>query len=316
MAILVATNRNIANRNRTDSGLFGDRVNTKGPSEIRLAWAQRVDGRWRLELVPEPDRLRETNRPSRLVFAACRDSLQETGRHCSVYVHGYNQEFEATLNQADELRQRYGLAIMLFSWPSNPGGLFISEYARAQAIARNSCTAFARILDLLARYLRETGPRNCDTSFNLIAHSLGNLLIEEFIRAPLFATQVRIFDNLILHQADVDLDGHADWIDRVRMGRRVYVTINERDKVLDLSDVINPDRLGNTVRNLTASRAVYVDFTHAPNVGTIHQLFSAGAQVNADVQAFFMSALHGDTPERGTLLAFDPRHNTHTIGHA
>ena len=314
MAILVATNRNIANRNRNDPRLFGDRVNSKGPSEIRLAWAERINGRWQLDLVPEPDRLREINRPSRLVFAACRDSLEETGRHCSLYVHGYNQEFEATLNQAYELRQRYGLAIVLFSWPSNPGGLFIDEYARARAIARTSSTAFARILDLLARYFRETGAQHCQISFNMIIHSLGNLLFEEFVRAPMFATRVRIFDNILLHQADVDLEGHVQWVDQVRIGRRLYITINERDKVLDLSDIINPDRLGNTVRNLTATRAVYVDFTHAPNVGTIHQLFGEGARANADVQAFFLSALRGGRPERTELLEYDPRQNTHAVG--
>jgi len=314
MAILVATNRNIANRNRNDAGLFGDRVNSKGPSEIRLAWAERINGRWRLDLVPEPDTLRENNRPSRLIFAACRDSLDHTGRNCSLYVHGYDQKFEATLDQAHDLRERYGLAMVLFSWPSNPGGLFLDEYEKARAIARNSSTALARTLDLLARYLRDTGAEDCRTSFNMIIHSLGNLLFEEFVRARIFARRVRIFDNIVLHQADVDLEGHVDWVERVRAGRRLYITINERDKVLDLSDIINPDRLGNTVRNLTATRAVYVDFTHTPSIGTLHQLFGDGAQANADVQKFFLSALHGGRPERTGPLEYDAQSNTYAVG--
>ncbi len=313
MAILVVTNRNIANRNREGADLFGDRVNDKGPGEIRLAWAERRRGGWNLDLIPEPDRLRENNRPSRQVFAACRESLSTTGRHCLFYVHGYNQAFSDSLNQAHDLRERYGIAVVLFSWPSNPGGFFLSEYEQARSIAKISATALARTLDLLARYFRAADVEGCTTSFNFIAHSLGNLLFEEFVRIPIFPARTRIFDNVVLHQADVDLDGHAQWITRVRVGGRVYVTINERDKILDLSDIINPDRLGNTVRDLAAERTVYVDFTDTPEVGTTHRLVIEAARANTAVATFFDSVLKGGRPERSAILNYEPRFNTHTV---
>lgn len=314
MAILVVTNRNIANRNRTDTGLFGDQVNDRGPSEIRLAWAERRGRRWELDLIPEPQTLTADNRPSRLIFHACRDSLTDTGRDCVLYVHGFNQDFADTLNQAQAIRARYEVALVLFSWPSNPGGFFLGrEYAKARAIARISSVAFARTLDLLTQYLREHNARDCQTSFNMLVHSLGNLLLEDFVRDSIFAGHARGFDNIVLHQADVDLNGHEHWVDRLRVGRRLYVTINERDKILDISDIINPDRLGNTARDLAAARAVYVDFTDTPDVHTTHLLFEHAAKANSKVERFFNTILRGDNPERTPALIYDPQDNAYRL---
>ena len=62
MAILVVTNRNIRDSSATDEGLFGENVNVKGPSELRLAWAEFKNNRWQLELIGEPDEITAENR--------------------------------------------------------------------------------------------------------------------------------------------------------------------------------------------------------------------------------------------------------------
>ncbi|MDH3689182.1 MAG: alpha/beta hydrolase [Gammaproteobacteria bacterium] len=314
MAILVVTNRNITDATRTDAGLFGERVNTKGPSEIRLAWAQHRRRRWSLQLIPEPAVLTEANRPSRHVFHACIDSLHQTRRNCVLYVHGFNKEFTETLEQARAIHDRYGVATVVFSWPSNPGGFNPGkEYRVAQSIARQSTIAFDRTLSLLDSYLHEIDPADCKSSFNLLVHSLGSYLFENFIRDPIFTGQTRLFDNIILHQADVDLDTHAGWVDRLRYSRRVYATINEGDKILDLSDVINPDRLGNTVRELLSDRSIYLDFSEARNVGRKHQLFEEAASVNANVQKIFELMLSGGRAEHGMGTRYDAERNTYVV---
>lgn len=180
----------------------------------------------------------------------------------------------------------------------------MTEYAAARAIARNSIVAFDRVIGLLDRYLR-TGTRDdCRTSFNCLIHSLGNLILESFVRAPIFGGQTRLFDNIIVHQADVDRNDHDEWMRNMRFSRRVYITVNERDVVLNTSDIVNPDRLGNTVHGPKLDRPVYVDFTTVNKVGKTHQLFGEAID-NPNVKRFFQGALNGQSAHEGKGLSLN-----------
>ncbi|MDJ0957949.1 MAG: alpha/beta hydrolase [Arenicellales bacterium] len=304
MAILVVTNRNINDSNATDVSLFGESTNAKGPSEIRLAWAQFNNGDWELELIEEPPVLTPYTVPSRDVFASCVDSLQDTGRSCVLYVHGYNKTFRDTLDQACIVHDEYEVATVVFSWPSNPGGIIVTEYAKARAIAQNSIAAFDRIIGLLDRYVRTEAPDDCAISFNCLVHSLGGFILESFIRSPIFGGQTRLFDNIVVHQADVDRDQHTEWMQKMQFARRIYVTTNERDAVLNASDIVNPDRLGNTLHGPILDRPFYIDFTDAEEVGKTHQLFGEAID-NPHIKDFFQYALTGQAAHTGAGVSFD-----------
>ncbi|MEM9486780.1 MAG: hypothetical protein AAGA83_24160, partial [Cyanobacteria bacterium P01_F01_bin.116] len=127
---------------------------------------------------------------------------------------------------------------------------------------------------------------------------LGNYVVEQFVRNPIFSGETRIFDNVIFHQADVDNRRHRFWLDRVEHGRRLYVTINENDSVLKASDLINPARLGNTSENLTSTRAIYMDFTNGEGVQREHDFF-LGNHGNKMIERFFQQVLTG---RRGELV--------------
>lgn len=316
MAILVVTNRNV-NEGRTDDTLFGDGFNSKGPAELRLAKAEH-DGKgenWRLELVPETD-IAAANMPSRNLFQEFRDSLIANQRDCVMFIHGFNQTLGKNLRKCWELEQTYGVDVVAFSWPSNPGGFKIKQYRRAQAAARISVMALDRALDLalekLGRSLHDQPIDEFRVSFNLLVHSLGNHLFENFVRDPVFTGRTRIFDNLVLHQADVNHRDHYGWVNDLQYSKRVLVTINENDKTLDWSDNINPDRLGNTARDLTAARPVYVDFTGADGVDGHHRLFWK-ARRNPNVKGFFDRALHGERAEIGPGLSFNAEKNVYEV---
>lgn len=304
MAILVVTNRNINSANATDVTLFGEGVNQKGPSELRMAWAQYTGEDWALELIREPLSINPANVPSRDVFIACVDSLMQTGRSCALYVHGYNKTFRETLDQARIVHDVYGVATVVFSWPSNPGGIIVTEYAKARSIAGNSIVAFDRVIGLLDRYHRMESPGGCSVSFNCLVHSLGNFILESFVRAPIFGGQTRLFDNIVIHQADVDRVPHTQWMRQMRFARRIYVTANERDAILGASDIVNPDRLGNTVPGPTLKRPFYVDFTESDKVGKAHQLFGQAID-NPHIKGFFQRALTGLVAHEGGGLSYD-----------
>ena len=94
-------------------------------------------------------------------------------------------------------------------------------------------------------YVSQNPDELCEISLNLIVWSLSNYMFEQFIRNPIFSNETRIFDNIVLDAADVDLDVHPLWTSGLKYSRRVYATINERDRILNVSEVVNPERLGN-----------------------------------------------------------------------
>jgi hypothetical protein len=311
--ILVVSNRQVTDESATDETLFGEQLNEKGAAEIRLAWAKFKNRKWILEIIPEPDELTMDTLPSRNAFIEFRDILQERNRDGLFFIPGFNQSFLGSLQQSRQLQQRYKVGVIIFSWPSNPGGFIIDEYQMARAIAKISNVALDRILEKIGRYIKETIATECGISFNLMMHSLGNFLFQGYIEVPIFTGETRFFDNIVLHQADVDNQNHASWVDRLRYATRVYITINERDAILDASDIINPNRLGNTVRKLNAKRAKYINFTNANNVKFDHEIFGDTADRNDNIKDFFERAFSGEKAHEGTGIAFNKATNSYEV---
>ncbi|MEM9807093.1 MAG: alpha/beta hydrolase [Cyanobacteria bacterium P01_D01_bin.56] len=302
--VIVISNRNV-NEGATNESLFGERTNTKGIDEIRLAKATFNEGQkqWTLELIPEPATPTSENRPSRALFQEVIQGIkaQQYKSDWVFYIHGFNQSFKKTLDASYEIAQKYKVEVIVFSWAANPGGWVNAEYRRARQAAKASANAIDRTLEFLGDYLRERPQEEieqCNVRLNLLIHSLGNYLVEQFVRSPVFSGETRIFDNIIFHQADVDNRRHKFWMNRVQYGRRLYITINENDRVLKGSDLINPARLGNTSEDLTSERAIYIDFTDGDNVGREHNFF-IGNHGNKTIEQFFQRVL---TSRRGELI--------------
>ena len=141
-----------------------------------------------------------------------------------------------------------------------------------------------------------------------MTYSLGNFLFKNYVVDSAYDDETRIFENVILCQADVDNEGHKDWVEDIEAGKRVYITINENDHVLKWSDAnFQKDRLGRTVRSLDASNALYFDFTDGPNVGKTHGLFYK--KTNDTVKSFFSAVLNGERGESISGLKYDSRVN-------
>ncbi len=316
--MLIVTNRNIIKSNFKDGigneGAFGDEVNSKGPNEVRLAHALKVDGKWEVKLVKEKSVVTESNIPSKKEFDKFRNKLINSKKNCVFFVHGFNQSFEDNLDKGFALEKQHKVEVIAFSWPSNPGGFKTKEYRHAKRTARASVGALDSTLEKMGHYLKEPFNRDaldeCDVKFSLLAYSLGNYLFRNYVTDATYEDETRIFDNVILCQADVDNEGHAEWVDTIEAGKRVYITINENDGVLKWSDAnFQKDRLGRTARNLNSSSAAYFDFTDGPSVGKTHGVFYK--KTNDVVKEFFTKVLNGKRGEGIGGLTYDPRTNTY-----
>lgn len=316
--MLIVTNRNIIKNNFKkgvgNEGAFGDGVNSKGPNEVRLAHAIKKNGKWEVRLVKEPSVITTNNIPSKKEFDKFRDKLIKGEKNCVFFVHGFNQSFKKNIEKALKLEKKHGVEVIAFSWPSNPGGFKTKEYRHAKRTAMVSNGALDSTLEKLGRYLKEPFNRDalekCDINFSLIIHSLGNYLFQNYVIDSIYEDETRIFDNVILCQADVDNQGHAKWVDMIEAGKRTYITINENDWVLKWSDAnFQKDRLGRTARNLNATKAMYFDFTDGDNVRKTHGLFYK--DTNPVVKNFFTTVLNGGRGETTEGMVYDQRKNTY-----
>lgn len=315
--IIVFTNRALKQSAITSGGpdLFGDSQNIEGSSELRVVVADKDEstGTWQLDLQLETQVGNEL--PSQILFRSVLERIRagSLGPRWIVAVHGYGQSFLDSLEEAYGLQQSYRggeldrqVNVIMFSWPSKPGGIIldpVNAYRRAQAAAVPSAAALAIVLQRVWDFLAV--PALCGApslegrraiapvrkfALGLYAHSQGNLLLEMMTRTKaLDGSQVRL-GTIILHQADVDAHDHREWIDRIAFGSDVVITLNAFDRILRLSDAINPERLG-IARSGFHARATYFDFTGGSRVGAEHNLFLDVE--NKVVQLFCHRALTG-----------------------
>jgi len=315
--MLIVTNRNIVKSNFKngvgDEGAFGDEVNGKGPNEVRLAYAEKKQGKWNIRLVKEPSRITKSNIPSKKEFEELRDRLTSNKKNCVFFVHGFNQSFEKSLEKSLAIEKIYGVEVVAFSWPSNPGGFKTKEYRDAKRIAKSSVGALDATLEKIGNYLKEPFNRealeSCDVKFSFMTFSLGNFLFQDYVGDVSYEAETNIFENVILCQADVDNPGHECWVDKIETGKRVYVTINENDWVLKWSDAnFQKARLGRFAEGLKSTKAHYFDFTEGPNVGRTHGVFYK--ETNDVVKEFFTEVLNGRRGDSVKGLHYNARSNS------
>lgn len=254
---------------------------------------------------------------------------QKEKRNILIFVHGYNNDVKDVVARASELEKSFGVIVVPFSWPANGGGFKgLADYKDDKNDAKASVVALDRFLGLISRNLNIVTQKNllkfrkqanakhqndpekaatlysnlvekdCPFTLNLMLHSMGNYLLKQMLKSSISQGNGLLFDNVILVAADANNLNHAEWLERIRFKRRLYVTINEKDQALAASRIKSGQdqlaRLGHALYSLNAQRAHYVNFTESAWVGTSHAYFEGSACVkNAQIQQFFNATLNG-----------------------
>ncbi len=164
--MFIVTNRNV-NRNGRDLKIFGDTVNEHGPNELRLASAEKKEGKWAVNILP--DKMTEemkaeanltdtgvTYYASDYVAAVLFKKLQTEKRNLLFFFHGYNNNIEDVLERSARLEALYNVEVLVFSWPANGGGVLGTvSYLSDKRDARASTGALDRCLGRMAALFRE-----------------------------------------------------------------------------------------------------------------------------------------------------------------
>lgn len=215
--------------------------------------------------------------PAAATFA---ESLR--GRDSLLFVHGYNQTFEAASQDATQLSNGIGFAgsTALFSWPSK-GGLLDYGYDRESALlARDPLS------DVLSSLLQdEFGART-----HLVAHSMGTLVTLEALRIYRDRYGDKGLDRvgaIVLAAPDVDADVFRAALDKLGAWRsRMTVITATNDRALDLSRrLAGGERAGALPREALEGAGVRViDATEFASGLIRHDVFVANADVRAAIK--------------------------------
>ena len=204
------------------------------------------------------------------------------GRDTLLFVHGYNQTFEAASRDIAQLSHGIGFRgnSALFAWPSR-GGLLDYGYDRESALLARDPLA-----DVLAALLQdEFGAR-----LHLVAHSMGTLVTLEALRAYRDRQGDKGLDRvgaIVLAAPDVDVDVFKAALQRLGPWRdRMTIITATNDRALDLSRrLAGNDRVGALPREALADIGVRViDATEFASGLIRHDVFVANADVRAAIR--------------------------------
>lgn len=151
-------------------------------------------------------------------------------REAVLFTHGYNTNFPEGLYRSAQLQQDIaGRPIAVhFAWPS---------VGRTQGyLTDRESVLFSR--DALDRTIRDMG-RSKLTGFNLIAHSMGTLLMMETLREIAMSPNPRVLDKVdavVLISPDIDIDVFRKEAEPV-LARHVpiFIVVSGGDKALRFS---------------------------------------------------------------------------------
>lgn len=301
----VITNRNLQ-PNEPPEKRFGKKFNEVDPSELRLAEVDKVDGSWRVNILPDRETYQGQNMfASEAAFLKTQKRMYDNSTNCLVFCHGFNTDFEGALKAAFKIQEIYKLEVVLFSWPSDGE---LTSYRSDKREASQSVYALDRFFEKLDDYLKKYQDRRCGQKISFAMHSMGAYLLEHLLKSSIYEGETLLFDNIIMMSADVNNQDHAGWVDRIKFRNRLFITINEDDSALAASEAKGGEeqeaRLGNTIRNLTSSNATYLNFTDAENVNNAHNYFSEQQPLrNTKLKEVFQTAFNGGRAEQG--LSFD-----------
>jgi len=270
--MIIVTNRRFS-KNASATRKFGKEFNLRGPDELMIAKADKIDGKWNVQILPEKTIFEGKDMfSSEKEFIVLQKRLIKDKKNCLLFIHGFNNDFDDVLERGLKFEKNYNVEVIVFTWPANgriTGGL---EYKSDKRDAVRSVAALDRVLEKLDSYMNIHGDamRRCNRKISLFMHSMGNYLFKHLMKSSIYNGETTIFDNVIMCAADVNNRKHSDWVDRISFRKRLYITINEDDKALLLSRMKfgkkQHARLGHSTKNLTAKNATYLDFSQRKSV--------------------------------------------------
>lgn len=206
-----------------------------------------------------------------------------------IFIHGYGRSFDEVIGNANRLRNRYGVNVVAFDWPSKS-----RNFGTALANVRSSTSEF---VEFLKQYKQFSGGELVSTT-TLLMHSLGNYYYVRAIKdnpgTSLFKTDPT-FSTIVFNAAAISQNEHALLFDGYLPDGKALVIQNKNDKVLHGAELLMwSPMLGRLAKKPLANDVMYIDFTSVANKN--HTLFLGDTELeqnNPNFQKFYKNIFWG-----------------------
>lgn len=179
-----------------------------------------------------------------------------------IYVEGMGKLFTSGLERGMVVNGQYDVNVLLLDYPSiTTTKKRLGNYYFALNKAKNCYRDFMPVLDTvkMLRSQKKLGSGH----LTLFMHSMGNNMLREIVRNDrLQQLNDRVWvDNIILNAPCVPQKEHAEWLDEVQFGDRVYVNYNPRDYTLGGATLLSlKNQLGMKIKKPISRQVTYINF--------------------------------------------------------
>ena len=91
-----------------------------------------------------------------IVNPASAGGARRKGKNLLLFVHGFNNDFEAVVERSELLAKTYGVEVVAFTWPADGGGIKgATNYLDDKRDAQASVVAFDRTLDKIQPFIAQ-----------------------------------------------------------------------------------------------------------------------------------------------------------------
>lgn len=178
-----------------------------------------------------------------------------------IFIHGYAYDFDDELKAIIDLKKLFidnqespVEHILFVSWPAS-SSLVPLTYFDDKASSINSGTSLMRMFYFYTQFLKDIFSNRdlapCNQRIHIMAHSLGNRVLQSMLYSLKRDNIVRVIDQVLLLNADVTYKVFEDSEDSFNklplLANRVSIYLNRKDAVLGISqftkNILTP-RLG------------------------------------------------------------------------
>jgi esterase/lipase superfamily enzyme len=182
------------------------------------------------------------------------DEISQIEEDWVLFIHGDGKTLETSVWRAFDIHYYHNVKVLLFSWPSRDTTINgLKNFKNSKNNVTLSSKHFLNLLSLCEQFRIRNNCFSQGNSLNLFVHSLGNFHLENFCKekqCPDFTNP--LFDNLILNAAAVNQKNHKEWVEKLTIQKRIYITANKQDFNLKGVRIFTSDgkQLGEKYKNL------------------------------------------------------------------
>lgn len=229
--------------------------------------------------------------------------IREGGDTAIVFVHGFNTSFEDSLYRTAQIvwDLQYKGTTLLFSWPSRGETL---DYIYDKESAYGSRDNFIKFLKLITE-------KYGITKLNLIAHSMGNLLVMDSLASHSRTSDPVRLSELVLAAPDIDRDQFSSMVaDVARISSGMTLYASSADKALALSRTLagGIPRAGDVPPGgpIILPQLDSIDATAMGQemFGLNHNVFASNRSLIVDIKSILSSGRHPPTDRTPEIHSF------------